>query len=84
MPTKPHEMASGMAALSICGSLLLALNDLDVLTDSDAIGIVTDAASAHRVAGTTIDEKAMHQSVVTILDRIIAGGNSIRRPPPSV
>lgn len=84
MPTKAHDMACGMAALSICESLLLALNDLNVLADTDAVGIINDAASAHRDAGTTIDEKAMHQSVVTILDRIIASGNSVRRPAPNI
>ena len=81
MPTDIHATASGLAALSICESLLLAMGDLKLMGENEAIGVITDAASAHRDAGSTADEKALHLAVVTILDRIISGGNSIRRPP---
>ncbi len=80
MPTDIHNTACGLAALSICESMLLAMGDLKLLGESDAIGVISDAASAHRGAGSTADEKAMHLAVAAILDRIIAGGNSIRRP----
>jgi hypothetical protein len=81
MPTDIHYTASGLAALSVCESLLLAMGDLKLMGESDAIGVIADAASAHREAGSTADEKAMHVAVAVILDHIIAGGNSIRRPP---
>lgn len=80
MPTDIRNTASGLAALSICESLLLAMGDLKIMGEDDAIGVIADAASAHRDAGTTDDEKAMHLAVAAILDRIISGGNSIRRP----
>ena len=75
-----NDAASGLAALSICESLLLAMTDLKLLNEMDAIGIVQDAASAHREAGKTEHQAALHREVATILDQIISGGNSIRRP----
>lgn len=79
-PTDLGSTASGMAALSICESLLLAMGDLKIMAAHDAIGVITDAASAHRGAGSSPQEIAMHAEVAAILDRIIAGGNSVRRP----
>ena len=80
MPTEIQNTASGLAALSICESLLLAMGDLKIMGENDADGVISDAASAHRGAGSTADEKALHIAVAAILDRIISGGNSIRRP----
>jgi len=72
--------ASGVAALSICESLLLAMGDLKLMGEREVVGVVTDAASAHRNAGSSARDKALNLAVVNILDRIVAGGNSIRRP----
>jgi hypothetical protein len=72
--------ASGLAALSICESLLLAMGDLKVMDEKEVIGVVADAAAAHRNANGSANDKALHLEVVTILDRIIASGNSVRRP----
>lgn len=79
-PTGLHLTASGLAALSICESLLLAMGDLKIMGEQHAIGVVTDAAAAHRGAGVSAEDIAVHAEVVAILDRIIAGGNSVRRP----
>ena len=80
MPHDLRDTASGIAALSICESLLLAMGDLKIISEAEAINVIADAASAHRDAGMTADQKAMHLAVATILDRIISGGNSIRHP----
>jgi len=74
--------ASGLAALSICESLLLALGDLRIISEKDAIDVITDAATAHRSAGETSEHIALHREAAAILDRIIAGGNSVRRSRP--
>ena len=37
--------ASGIAALSICESLLLALGDLKILNEQQAIDVIKDAAA---------------------------------------
>lgn len=74
------SVASGVAALSICESLLLAMGDLKIMAGKDAVSVIEDAASAHRNAGGTEHETAIHLEVAAILDRILAGGNSVRRP----
>lgn len=74
-------VAAGVAALSICESLLLAMGDLNIMGEKEAVGIISDAATAHRGAGSTHTEKALNLEVVAILDRILSGGNSIRRAP---
>jgi hypothetical protein len=48
MPTKDiKSAASGMAALAICESLLLALIDGKVLAPLEVSGLLADAAAAH-------------------------------------
>ncbi len=79
-PNTDYSAASGMAALSICESLILAMGDLKIMGEHDAIGVISDAANAHRDAEGSPQEIAFHLKAAAILDRIIAGGNSIRRP----
>jgi len=66
---------SGMAALTICESLLLALNDHKVLTESEVLAVLTDSAAAHESA----DGEA-HTAAARMIRKIVSGGNSVRRP----
>lgn len=70
---------AGNAALAICESLLLALNDRNILPEHDIVGVLKDAAAAHENAppGDGIEE--MHQAVAELINKIIDGGNSVRR-----
>ena len=70
---------SGMAALSICESLLLALNDAKVLPESDIMGVLKDAAAAHDNAGGSDVKVESDRAVAALINRIISGGNSVRR-----
>ena len=79
IPTDMTSIASGVAALSICESLLLALGDLKIMGEAEAIGVINDAATSHREAGANSQDVALNQAVVEILERIVSGGNSIRR-----
>jgi hypothetical protein len=72
--------ASGMAALSICESLLLAMGDLKLISETEVLGIISDATDSHRNATGSSEDLALHKAVVLVLDRIVAGGNSVRRP----
>jgi hypothetical protein len=76
--TPPHDIA-GTAALSICESLLLALNDRNILPEADIIGILKDAASAHENTPPG-DDDALHAGVAALINAILDGGNSVRRP----
>jgi hypothetical protein len=75
--TEMKGAAAGLAALSICESLLLALRDLKIMGEKDTAGVLEDAAAAHRNASAATRKSRLHLEVVTIIDRIIAGGNSI-------
>ncbi|WP_210275272.1 hypothetical protein [Martelella soudanensis] len=74
-----HDIHSGIAALSICEALLLALNVAQVLPESEIMGVLKDAAAAHENAEGTKADRKMHVAVAALINRIIAGGNSVRR-----
>lgn len=71
---------AGMAALSICESLMLAMNDHALLPEHEIMGVLRDAAATHENATGTAVETEAHRAVAAIINRIIAGGNSVRRP----
>jgi hypothetical protein len=71
--------AAGHAALAICESLLLALNDRNILPEREIVGILHDAAAAHELAPDSDGQIELHQAVADLINRIIAGGNSVRR-----
>ena len=69
----------GTAALAICESLLLALNDHKILPEAEIIGILKDAAGAHHHAASGDGANDMHVAVEALISSILAGGNSVRR-----
>lgn len=75
-----HNTLSGIAALSICEALLLALNDAKIIPESEILGVLKDAAATHESAGKTNVEPEMHKAVAALINKIIEGGNSVRRP----
>lgn len=70
---------AGTAALAICESLLLALNDHDILPEREIVGILKDAAAAHNNAPRGYGSEEMHKAVAKLINKIIDGGNSVRR-----
>ena len=70
---------AGIAALAICESLLLALNDRNILPEHEVVGILKDAAEAHTNAAENGEDVEMHKAVAALINKIIAGGNSVRR-----
>lgn len=75
-PADPPDVA-GHAALAICESLLLALNDRKVLPEHEIMGILRDAAAAHENAPEPADP--LHRAVAALITKIITDGNSVRR-----
>lgn len=71
---------SGIAALSICEALLLAMNDHKLLPEREIVGVLRDAAATHENATGPKDQMETHRAVADLIKRIIAGGNSVRRP----
>ncbi len=78
MPTTSN--VSGIAALTICESLLLALNDRKVLTEAEIMGVLADAAHAHANMPHDIEGIEIHRGVAALIQAIIDGGNSVRHP----
>ena len=70
---------SGTAALAICESLLLALNDRNILPENEIIGILHDAAAAHENVAEEDGNTKLHMAVAELINSIISGGNSVRR-----
>lgn len=70
---------AGLAALAICESLLLALNDRNVLPEREIVGVLKDAAAAFENEPLDTSDVNMNRDVAALINRIINGGNSVRR-----
>lgn len=77
MPEVPD--IAGTAALAICESLLLALNDRNILPEHEIVGILRDAAAAHSNDAGDDGKSELHTAVADLINGILAGGNSVRR-----
>lgn len=75
-----QEEPSGLAALSICEALLLAMNDHKLLPAAEILGLLTDAAATHenaaRITGAEAADAARHEAAAVMINRINLGGNS--------
>ncbi len=67
--------ADGMAALGICESLILALTELDILTEEEVRGVLRDVADTQEKAALSSLSPEKHKAVVEIVQRILAGKN---------
>ena len=66
---------SGIAALSICESLLLALNDRKLLPEREIVGVLRDAATTHEnavIAAGADADKEMHRAVAALINEMIS------------
>jgi hypothetical protein len=71
--------ATGLAALSICESLLLSLTESGTIDVAEAKAILEDAATAHRYAATLGKHVQDHTDAAALIERIMKGGNSVRQ-----
>jgi len=70
---------AGMAALSICEALLLAMNDRGVLPEHEILGLLRDAAATHENAVGTDAERERHRAVAALITQIITAGGPLGR-----
>ena len=70
---------SGMAALSICEALLLALQESNLLPEREIVGILRDAAASHENAQGPENERKLHTATARLINEIIVGGNLSQR-----
>lgn len=78
-PSEPDRVTAGEAALSICESLLIALNDLKIIDDKETRAVLQDAAETHRNAMPGSPHADQHRAVADLIDRIVDGKNSVRK-----
>lgn len=71
---------AGMAALSICEALLLAMKDLQVLPEHEIVGVLRDAAAFHENADGTGTDIERHHAAASLIHQIISNGNPVRQP----
>ncbi len=75
-----HNEYAGIAALTICEALLLAMNDHNLLPEKEIMSVLHDSAASHENGVGSEDERKTHRAVAALINRIISGGNSVRRP----
>ena len=71
----PDKAIAGAAALSICESLLIALNDLKIIGDKEMRAILQDAAESHRNAVPGSSNPDQHRAIASLISRIMHGKN---------
>jgi len=70
--------AGGLAALTICESLLIALSEKGILDADEAASVLEDAMNSHQTA---IDEGRavhLHRAAARLIRLIVANANSVR------
>ncbi|SEN26640.1 hypothetical protein SAMN04488077_11469 [Roseovarius tolerans] len=77
-PDVHGERICRLGVLSICETLLLAMNDHGLLPEHEIVGL-RDAAATHENAVGIEFETERHHAVSDLINAIIAGGNSVRR-----
>ena len=79
MKAPRNDSIEGHAALSICESMLIAMHDLKIMSQSDARNVLKDAATAHTEASGQALYSEMHKEVAALINNILANGNSLPR-----
>ncbi len=83
MADMADDRAAGRAALSICESLLIAMQDLKLMSERDAHDVLRDAATTHHEAGRTSDHADLHKRVAALIDGMITRANGLPAPDGS-
>ena len=80
-------LASGLAALSICESLILEMTYRKMLGHQEVINLIADAVAAHQ-AGATIDrDSELNAEIIRILECVLTNSHAAQhglKPPTDV
>ena len=69
----------GQAALTICDSLLLALNDRNAMPEEEIVGALVNAVETLENDQTVESPAGQKKAAAALIRKIISGGNSVRR-----
>ena len=76
---RPGADVTAAAALTICESLMLALNDRNILPEREIVGVLQAAAKTHEDHPTDAGQAETHAALAKLTPQIIDGRNSLRR-----
>ncbi|WP_431854650.1 hypothetical protein [Azospirillum sp.] len=76
-----NDDAAGLAALSICESVLLLLVEKGVVNAEEARAALEDAAAAHRREEMTAAQQARHKAAEHIIERMATQVEAARPRP---
>lgn len=68
MDEPDHNSVAGIAALSICESLLIALVELKIITEKEGRSVLLDAAESHRKAIPDAGGAKEHRAVAELIE----------------
>ena len=74
-----EKTTAGTAALAICESLLISLNDLKIIDDKQTRRLLDDAAATHRHAISVSPNPDEHRDIATLIDKMMAAGSWVRK-----
>lgn len=69
--------AGGLAALSICESLLISLTEKGILERDEAYFVLEDAVNAHRCAVSENRAAALHEAAAALIEQVMAQSSAI-------
>ena len=79
MVDTPKNNAEGQAALSMFESLLLiAMCDLEVMSEADIRKLLVEAASPHHEASRGSDNPELHEDAAKLIEHMIASQSTTR------
>ena len=68
--------AVGLAALSICESLILSMGDRGLLDELETKNLLEDVIAVHHNAAEKGENPLLHNAVAQLVDRILKGENA--------
>lgn len=71
MSERPDKIIAGAAALSICESLLISLQELKIISAKEARAVLVDAAATHRNAIPVSPNGDEHRVIAELIERLI-------------
>lgn len=77
--TDIRTLASGLAALSLCESLLLEMTYRNILGHREVFNLVSDAVAAHHGNDLVAQDRALNDEIIRILERVLANSDAVRR-----
>lgn len=75
----PNDSAAvGLAALSICESLILSMGERGLLDELETKNLLGDVISVHHSAAEAGDNPVLHTAVARLVNQILRGENAGR------